>query len=1375
MYKITFFLLSCLCVALSCNTAFAQRKIYVGHGESPLYDHKEYFQTLTETSEGSNIYIGDIHSTEYDWYQTHLHFYSRLWEEYDEWGIGPVKQAYEQNVIIPGTPETRSQIGNSPLAMTEIASGLYQCPIYFAERYNYDKYGPLPSICVEIGTNADYRLILDLNKGDLKCIDSSKAYAIVFDDDETPTVDTWESYLTLNRMKYVAPREKLRFKMYNLYQDEWYGQENPTTYQANKRIEVQKDPSFKNDYVIENWPGGVYDFQLYSKYFPLTPTLDQLTKAQISANQLTFRVRTNTSLYNSTDYIVDKGDDGLFHFTLPKGTSQFSIFSTGEDPNVNIIWDEMQGYINEKNQLVLIGKDSNEQTRGMSDPITDFEISSFSYPSIDVIFNPYDCTVKFPNQQPTANYILPEDINGEYGKDYLWLTPPGDSLEPRLNMSATTLDKSKAIKLSANGDGTFFGKVSYPQFRIIKSLGNSSDQNIYWGPENTYNEYLVDAYGYGESTAYEYSASSSSYWSFPRNHRTYTVTFNPSTSELSIMRKNTAPYAYLIGTPNNWTKPSEENEELFENWKLPATTEGFYGHFYLEEGSHSFAFNTSLHNDDSYFTFASGSDSTNISYTSLTNEGDNYNAYSDLYYEGKGFWTINDWPGGELYVFIDTLNSYTLFISANPIAEAGDYIGDADTFHPMYETTAFKPIGNNEFSLDTPLEMGKNIHLFSRQSPYSLTGPRWKGTYSLRPVGHVSDFNQHGIATQKFEICNDISTQESLFTTPTLSEISGPKIRKTIIDMENNTIYYFIELNLYVMEKDQIDYLNDHHKDWSKFDGKIIPYFGQGILLDVPAGKFDFVVHSLGREVNKDDYTVDLSKGYNHNWGTWNGYRNLRLVCPDWEGGKILLGQEDIMKIDDNFHVRAQVSLQVSENNLKSEYYDLSEISENIYSGEYIVKDNSYALYFKIGTGKLHDGGVIGDPYYDYELGIGRFCWLTYGDECEDVQFEHARFEPDFSNNCAEIPVRLEGTPIPLHFAPNTILKYTLDLNNLTLHMEASEKNIDLIQIENEKGKLETLNQTSDNDKLSFTASNNNLNQFTVRNANGKYLMPTEAAMAPRRRGVRGLPKADKFGITSFEFELSDVPYYWEAPNQDEELKHEYLSLEFDLKTNTATVQNTGKNSDWIIATGEIDKNADDRVITNAKANDFDSFTKSAEKDKMEIIESEDENKHNVYSGSITFDNVENQAISIYKGVNFTHTLSTYDNIDLRDLKDGESISFDVRPFSVDEGFTEIKNDTPNASYDVRYDAKEQKLTFIRNDKINDKSNVIEKEVADNEIKIMTHNGGLTLLAHEDIIVPIHNMQGITLSQVGLKANVPTDVQLPCGLYILLGKKIIVR
>ena len=105
-------------------------------------------------------------------------------------------------------------------------------------------------------------------------------------------------------------------------------------------------------------------------------------------------------------------------------------------------------------------------------------------------------------------------------------------------------------------------------------------------------------------------------------------------------------YIYLVGAPEGWSGPSEDNKAHYEEWKLLESDNAigskvYYGEFDVPAGKFQFRFYTALTgwDKDSYGI----QDKDEPKEITMTKD-----IYDGKIVKGKGSYQISDWPGGKV-------------------------------------------------------------------------------------------------------------------------------------------------------------------------------------------------------------------------------------------------------------------------------------------------------------------------------------------------------------------------------------------------------------------------------------------------------------------------------------------------------------------------------------------------------------------------------------------------------------------------------------------------------------------------------------------------------------------------------------------------------
>lgn len=113
-------------------------------------------------------------------------------------------------------------------------------------------------------------------------------------------------------------------------------------------------------------------------------------------------------------------------------------------------------------------------------------------------------------------------------------------------------------------------------------------------------------------------------------------------------------YIYLVGAPEGWSGPSEDNKAHYEAWKLFESDNAigskvYYGEFDVPAGKFQFRFYTALTgwDKDSYGI----QDKDEPKEITMTED-----IYDGKIVKGKGSYQISDWPGGKVKITVNMSN-----------------------------------------------------------------------------------------------------------------------------------------------------------------------------------------------------------------------------------------------------------------------------------------------------------------------------------------------------------------------------------------------------------------------------------------------------------------------------------------------------------------------------------------------------------------------------------------------------------------------------------------------------------------------------------------------------------------------------------------------
>ena len=113
-------------------------------------------------------------------------------------------------------------------------------------------------------------------------------------------------------------------------------------------------------------------------------------------------------------------------------------------------------------------------------------------------------------------------------------------------------------------------------------------------------------------------------------------------------------YIYLVGAPEGWSGPSEDNKAHYEAWKLFESDNAigskvYYGEFDVPAGKFQFRFYTALTGwDKDSYGIQDKDEAKEITMTK--------NIYDGKIVKGKGSYHISDWPGGKVKITVNMSN-----------------------------------------------------------------------------------------------------------------------------------------------------------------------------------------------------------------------------------------------------------------------------------------------------------------------------------------------------------------------------------------------------------------------------------------------------------------------------------------------------------------------------------------------------------------------------------------------------------------------------------------------------------------------------------------------------------------------------------------------
>lgn len=857
--------------------------------EYPILANAEYWESnkMYETAPGSNIYEIVKSTNDLCWGRWFRFYYDLA--DLDQENMG---WAYQMNVIQPSHDGTTLEAATSG--------------VFYSTDMSVSKVADLNSTWVA-PKDGTYRFRVDLNTNRLTLIPEN-AYVSVINDESSNFDDQRLMTLPSERnMNEYVPAGDLKFRIYNLFNDNWL---NPatTTDAALVPGEYVKLTTIGSrtkglPFSVADWKGGIlkgWGISDNGGYVTIKPEVveEKFTPMDLDA----IYIAGDNNGWTITAVPRESGSEAIYKIELPAGTSQFKLLTGGE-------WGADE-----------IG--SNNFTNTIDNGILTYELliknggglfnNTFDTPTTEpmtMTVNLTQGTLSLP-AVPTLLLTSASEIV-KIDRDQLFIQTPYRTFAPWKDCSDVVLGSFPALK--KNADGTYSGSlwIDEGQFklRFIQTLNEKGTPNTVIAPPTGADRELPFNDGNVYSSAANLPENEAGYWTLDENTARYfnggnvKFTVTPGATpkvdiEIPSMKRTQSECLYLIGDLNDWYI-TDGSLKLY-----PTDTEGYYGQFDVTPGDHRFRFYNQL------------GDWETGSYGDLTNDFWSV-GQEDPHYgycmQGKGNYEIINWPGGTLYVYVNIFNGYTIF-SQNPISEAGNLIDPSTVKHVyayingQYKELTKDPDGlySNQGYFGGTTNGECEFRLFTRIPAMSTDEPEWAGSYALSASStEAADFDDCYVAELTFTEKDGVNTDGA---NPFIFKASPYIYQYNIaVDLENNKVY--------------VEQLNNHRIIYGGItDGKVPTYATRsefkdfyiaprGSLLDIPAGKFNFVlVDNLSSAnenyLNNTPNTYDLSEGYA--WtGNDYGYsllRNNLSEVTDWAGGKAIIAESyltDLSKLGD--------------------------------------------------------------------------------------------------------------------------------------------------------------------------------------------------------------------------------------------------------------------------------------------------------------------------------------------------------------------------------------------------------------------------------------------------------------------------------------------
>lgn len=844
-----------LCFSAASAYAASDGYVYVNDAWNdyyPVVENADYYKDsrIAETSPGSKIYEGVItlRSGEFS-------CYTELADLPD--GVSQSISQY-MNVIMPA-----NAAGDVPL------NKLGDTDVYFTDNVlvanSLPKYNSMSRWYVPAG---EYFIRLDLNTKRLYLMDSSHHFALI-NSNVAPTFDTLDKFKSLKNIKEYVEAGDLRMRFYDLATRQWL---NPAAGYEEVTGDYLSLDGFKKSETMgqpvawPGWPGGVVSG---NGNYAVSFDCDDNTKMWRPVEANTVCAVGDFCSWDLGTCLTAVPVDNKATFTLPAGATQFK-FTLGSS------WDDPLGSLEIKETLPDNSTVLYLSRSGASPNIT------FTTPlgqDTEVTVSLADGTVHFPAGVSVFGFEKSE-LNADKDEYYVeiagGMTPWSGASDAVRNAAAGRLTK--------NSDGTYSGYahgLKGKAFRIISKLAPKGGNNNVIAPAAGMEKTLRFASGDAQSSASNLTADNSGWWRLPDGYdaRYILVAVTPGTNPVVSFANENDPdrlpdKIYLIGSPNGWVI-SDSSMPL-----LRKADGNYYGAYEIASDD-IFRFYKSLGSWDSG---SMGSQYLDNPISISMESGD----YQGSWEWGKGSWQFSDWAGGTMYMCV-TPGGRVRF-SDSPIPEGTPDAG-SDSYMVYANNRYYKMYKKADGVFYASAFLDSGFRLFSKALGLTQDEPQWSGSYALSAPS--SDFcfslDEFGVGEASYTHQNDLNTKGgNMFRVP-----EGIAYGIIVLDTNVGKVYVETSPTYYPTHRYIFGLVSDNmlptYENRDQF--KNLHYSNDGLIVDIPAGKFDLSLSSniINAEFKTDVENVEFNDMVACSQSP-NGYGyDKRFACADWTGGKVFI------------------------------------------------------------------------------------------------------------------------------------------------------------------------------------------------------------------------------------------------------------------------------------------------------------------------------------------------------------------------------------------------------------------------------------------------------------------------------------------------------
>lgn len=700
------------------------------------------------------------------------------------------------------------------------------------------------------------------------------------------------------------------------------------------------------------------------------------------------------TLDNVTDY---KAAGGYKEY-IPAGRLAFSYYSLSDGKwRCNNTTDEL---VNGVNYVYL----SEQPERGYDYVKSDWKGGVVSMP---------------PSVSPV---VLSEDSGEAEAQDAIYVHRSTDSFTPWAGASSEVMSSFDVLK--PDGEGNYTGLVtvaSGEKFNFISALAATQDANTVICPPADRAIHFNEFSGQYHSSAVTAAQSEGAYWVAPEMScsNQYTITVTPGEKPVvKIEGEKSALEIYIIGIPQGWGVGDG-------SMPLKRTVNGgYYGAYDIKAGEAMFRFYTSL-GDWEVGSLGSQYEDMPKEYGTVEQE-----QVCSLVVDGKGSFQFSDWPGGMIYMYVEPSASRVTF-SPSPIAAAGEYLDDAEIdpkgLKSLYDEDGDELDGRDgvySMSLFVSGDETEVVKLYTYNLPMSRDEAEAEGSYALTlPDGFEWEFDEMGVAEATYTVQEGVTTAVPNHITVTNSEGVASQQYNLCIDTNTHKIYLERIGTAWHLIGSSTGIKTPTYADRADF--RESAFVKCGLIMDVPAGKLDFVWAnsiatamavadgSLSLDYNTTEVNMTEGVAISSMWNSSGAY-NVK-VAEEWPGGRLFVTPDYIMDARDMSQIYG-VMLGDADAYIKTSVLTETAPGSMIYEGEVAFEDAT-------------------NPLLWFTLDEFRRVRITYVDSPE-LAAKNGVMSSNLSYSTYNGHFEVHGVK------GNGSLKATVDLNRMTMRAEVAADNM---------------------------------------------------------------------------------------------------------------------------------------------------------------------------------------------------------------------------------------------------------------------------------------------------------------------------------------------